>query len=62
MEALISLLIFLVIVGVIFGLIVYYVLPAIPMPEPFKLAIIAILALIVILYLVHAYLPHPLLR
>ena len=57
MNTLIGLLIFLVVVGVIFWLIVQYVLPAIPLGEPFKRAIVAILALIVIVWLVQHYMP-----
>ena len=60
METLISLLIVLLVLGIVFWLIVAYVMPALPIPEPFKAAIIAILALIVILWLLMNFLPGPL--
>lgn len=51
---LIQLLVYLIVIGVVFWLIIGYVLPAIPMPEPIRMAVIAILALIVIIWLLSA--------
>ncbi len=59
METLVWLLIFLVIIGIVFWLLQAYVLPAIPIPEPFKMAILAILSLIVILWLVSQFIGAP---
>lgn len=53
MDSLIGLLIVLIVIGIVFYLIVNYVLPAIPLDPPFKAAIIAILALIVIVWLLN---------
>lgn len=65
METLIVLLVWLIIIGVVFYLLVNYVLPAIPVDPPIKAAIVAVLALIVILMLLGGAVgwPHaPLLR
>lgn len=56
-ETLLSLVVVLIVVGVCFWLFISYVLPAIPMPEPFRAAVIAILAIIVILLLLSWVLP-----
>lgn len=61
-ETLFMLLIWLVVLGVVFWLLTSYVLPALPIAEPFKAAIVAILAIIVILLLVMYFLPAPGLR
>ena len=43
--------VWLLVLGVIFWLVTAYVLPALPVPQPIKSAIVAILAVIVILML-----------
>lgn len=58
---LVSLLITLLIMGLVFGLIVYYLLPMLPIPEPFRVGIICIMVIICIIILL-SYLPigyHP---
>lgn len=59
MESLISLFVILLVLGIVFWLIATYILPAIPLPPPFKSAILAILALIVIIWLLSSFLGVP---
>ena len=57
METILSLIVVLIVIGIIFYLVVEYVIPALPFPDPLRRAIVALIALAVILYLVVRYLP-----
>ena len=57
METLVSLIIVLIVIGLILWIVVEYVMPALPFPQPLKSAIIALIGLAVILYLIVRYLP-----
>lgn len=58
-ETLLFLLLWLIVIGVIFYLLLNYVLPALPLDPPIKAAIIAILAIIVVILLLSYVVPLP---